>query len=96
MPLAFAAVTVIALVIAGLVARPVSGTLVLAAVILGTGTAVLYPTLAALVVDRAEAMERGLALGTLSASWALVGTFALAFIESRGTRRGVAVIGGAS
>jgi MFS family permease len=50
---------------------PTPVTLVLAAVILGTGTAVLYPTLAALVVDRADAAERGLALGTLSASWDL-------------------------
>ena len=104
---------------------PTPVTLVSAAVILGTGTAVLYPTLAALVVDRAEATERGLALGTLSASWdlgvvvgsvlvgavvdrgsygagfvvgglgALLGTFALAFVESRATRRGVAVMGGA-
>ena len=104
---------------------PTPVTLVLAAVILGTGTAALYPTLAALVVDRADEAERGLALGTLSASWdlgvvvgsvlvgavadrgsygagfvvgglgALLGTFALAFIESRPTRRGVAVMGGA-
>lgn len=42
-----------------------------AAVALGTGGAVLYPTLAALVVDRAEPAERGLALGTLSGSWDL-------------------------
>ena len=104
---------------------PTPVTLVLAAVTLGTGTAVLYPTLAALVVDRADEAERGLALGTLSGSWdlgvvvgsvlvgavadrgsygagfvvgglgALLGTFALAFIESRATRRGVAVMGGA-
>jgi MFS family permease len=47
---------------------PTPVTLVLAAVTLGTGTAVLYPTLAALVVDRADEAERGLALGTLSGS----------------------------
>jgi MFS family permease len=50
---------------------PAPATLVLAAVTLATGSAVLYPTLAALVVDRAGESERGLALGTLSASWDL-------------------------
>ena len=50
---------------------PTPATLVLAAVTLATGSAVLYPTLAALVVDRAGESERGLALGTLSASWDL-------------------------
>jgi MFS family permease len=49
--------------------RPAS--LALAALLLGTGSSVLYPTLAALVVDRAPESERGLALGTLSASWDL-------------------------
>jgi MFS family permease len=50
---------------------PTPSTLVLAAVALGTGGAVLYPTLAALVVDRADEAERGLALGTLSGAWDL-------------------------
>jgi MFS family permease len=50
---------------------PAPATLVLAAVVLATASAVLYPTLAALVVDRAGDSERGLALGTLSASWDL-------------------------
>ena len=50
---------------------PTPATLVAAAVALGTGAAVLYPTLAALVVDRAPERERGLALGTLSGSWDL-------------------------
>lgn len=104
---------------------PTPLSLMAAAVTLGTGAAVLYPTLAALVVDRAQATERGLALGTLSASWdlgvvvgsvlvgavvdrasygpgfavgglgALLGTVALVFIETRGARRRVAVLGGA-
>jgi predicted MFS family arabinose efflux permease len=50
---------------------PTSTTLVIAAVALGTGGAVLYPTLAALVIDRADEADRGLALGTLSGSWDL-------------------------
>src|SRR5262249_44741250 len=45
--------------------------LMIAALLLGSGASVLYPTLAALVVDRALDGERGLALGTLSASWDL-------------------------
>jgi MFS family permease len=50
---------------------PTSVTLVIAAVVLASGNAVLYPTLAALVVDGAPEPERGLALGTLSAAWDL-------------------------
>jgi MFS family permease len=50
---------------------PTPATLVTAAVALGSGAAVLYPTLAALVVDRAPERERGLALGTLSGAWDL-------------------------
>lgn len=50
---------------------PTPVTLGAAAVVLASGNAVLYPTLAALVVDRAPEAERGLALGTLSASWDL-------------------------
>lgn len=48
---------------------PVS--LTLAALVLASGNALLYPTLAALVVERAPAAERGLALGTLSGAWDL-------------------------
>jgi predicted MFS family arabinose efflux permease len=50
---------------------PTPATLVVAAIALGTGGALLYPTLAALVVDRADEPDRGLALGTLSGSWDL-------------------------
>jgi MFS family permease len=50
---------------------PTPATLVLAAIALGTGGAVLYPTLAALVIDRADEADRGLALGTLSGAWDL-------------------------
>lgn len=50
---------------------PTAISLMAAAVVLGTAGAVLYPTLAALVLDRAPEGERGLALGTLSSSWDL-------------------------
>jgi len=50
---------------------PTAPGLTLAAVALATGSAVLYPTLVALVVERADRDERGLALGTLSGSWDL-------------------------
>lgn len=63
------ALQVVAYLILALPPSPAS--LVLAAIALGTGGAVLYPTLAALVVDRADEADRGLALGTLSGSWDL-------------------------
>lgn len=65
---------------------PTPATFVLAAVTLGTGGAVLYPTLAALVIDRADESERGLALGTLSGSWDLgvvVGSVLVGFVTDR-------------
>jgi MFS family permease len=65
---AMAAVAV-AYVIIALPPTPLS--LTLAALVLASGNAVLYPTLAALVVDRAPAADRGLALGTLSGAWDL-------------------------
>jgi MFS family permease len=52
-----------------LAAPPGPATLVLGALCLGGGAALLYPTLVALLVDRTPEAERGLALGTLSASW---------------------------
>ena len=54
-----------------LVLPPTAPGLTIAAVALASGGAVLYPTLVALVVDRAHRDERGLALGTLSGSWDL-------------------------
>jgi MFS family permease len=50
---------------------PGPGSLVVAALFLGIGGSVLYPTLVALVADRAPDGERGLALGTLSGAWDL-------------------------
>lgn len=50
---------------------PTAASLAVAAVLLATGGSVLYPTLLALVVDRAPARERGLAVGTLSGAFDL-------------------------
>jgi MFS family permease len=50
---------------------PSAPSLVVAAFLLSCGASVLYPTLAALVVDHAPESERGLALGTLSGAWDL-------------------------
>ena len=50
---------------------PTTPSLALAALVLASGNAVLYPTLAALVIERAPEAERGLALGTLSGAWDL-------------------------
>lgn len=48
---------------------PTPASLAGAALLLGSGTSMLYPTLVALVVDRTPAAERGLAIGTLSGAW---------------------------
>ena len=51
-------------------AWPPSGpSLLVAALFLGSGASLTYPTMIALLVDRAPEQERGLAMGTLSASW---------------------------
>ena len=51
-------------------AWPPSGrSLLVAALLLGAGASLTYPTMIALLVDRAPEQERGLAMGTLSASW---------------------------
>jgi MFS family permease len=53
------------------------------ALLLATGASVIYPTLLALVVDRTPEPERGLAMGTVSASWdfgIVVGAALLGFI----------------
>src|SRR5262249_17891273 len=48
---------------------PNLASLVAAAGLLGVGNSMLYPTLVALVVDRAPPSERGLAIGTVSGAW---------------------------
>jgi len=71
---------------------PTIMSLILAAVLLGTGNSMLYPTLVALVVDRAPLSERGLAIGTVSGAWD-VGVFIgspliAAIVEARGYSAG--------
>jgi MFS family permease len=77
---------------------PTPATLVVAAVALGSGAAVLYPTLAALVVDRAHERERGLALGTLSGSWDLgvvIGSVLVGAVADRVSYGAGFMVGGA-
>jgi MFS family permease len=62
---------------------PTVPSLAAAALLLGSGVSVLYPTLLALLVDRTPEAERGLAIGTLSASFdvgIVVGSLAIGFI----------------
>ncbi len=71
MPVSLVAMSLVTLGYLSLVVPPTAMSLALSAVVLASGSAVLYPTLAALVVERAPERERGLALGTLSGSWDL-------------------------
>ena len=67
---------------------PTPASLVVAAVLMGCGNSLLYPTLLALVVDRAPATERGLAMGTLSGAWDLgvvVGSALIGVVVDRST-----------
>jgi MFS family permease len=50
-------------------APPSVWSLIVGAVLLGSGNSMLYPTLVALVVDRTPVVERGKAIGTLSGAW---------------------------
>lgn len=57
-----------------------------AAILLGAGVAVFYPTLLALLVDRTPETERGSAIGTLSGSFDLgnvVGSLLVGFVVER-------------
>src|SRR5262245_15030002 len=64
-----ASIALIGLAYAVLAVPPSAGTLAVAALLLGSGSALLYPTLVALLVDRTPEAERGLAIGMLSGSW---------------------------
>jgi MFS family permease len=82
----------IALGTALLAVPPTVATLIVGAVLLGTGNSMLYPTFVALVVDRAPPAERGLAIGTLSGAWD-VGVFigsplVASLVEARGYSAG--------
>jgi MFS family permease len=78
---------------------PTTLTLMAAALFLGSGSSVLYPTLAALVVDRAPESERGLALGTLSGAWDLgvvVGSAVIGYVADRSSFATGFALGGTS
>jgi MFS family permease len=68
----------------GTLALPASApSLIVAAILLGSGSAVLYPTLVALVLDRTPDPERGVALGSVSSSWDLgvvIGSALIGFV----------------
>src|SRR5262249_44359858 len=91
-PVLVAALVVIATGNALLALAPTVVSLVAGAILLGAGNSMLYPTFVALVVDRAPAAERGLAIGTLSGAWD-VGVFIGAplvakLVEARGYSAG--------
>src|SRR6267142_2766 len=89
-------VVAVAYLIIALPPTPLS--LALAAVVLASGNALLYPTLAALVVDRAPEAERGLALGTLSGAWDLgvvVGSALIGAVADRYSYGAGFTVGGA-
>jgi MFS family permease len=65
---------------------PSPRSLIAAAVLMGAGNAVLYPTLIAVVLDRTPDRERGVALGSASAAWDLgvvVGSALVGFVADR-------------
>jgi MFS family permease len=69
-----------------LIAPPVPLRLAVAALLLAAGSAALYPTLVALVVDRVPARERGVAMGTVSGAWDLgifAGSLSIAAVVER-------------
>jgi MFS family permease len=63
------AIALIGLAYLALAWPPRVASLAAAAVLLASGASLLYPTLVALLVDRTPERERGLAIGTLSASF---------------------------
>ena len=75
-----------------LAAPPSIASLIGAATLLGCGNSMLYPTLVALVADRAPDEERGLAIGTLSGAWDVgvaIGSPLIALlVQSRGYSAG--------
>jgi MFS family permease len=89
-------VVAVAYLIIALPPTPLS--LGLAALVLASGNALLYPTLAALVVERAPESERGLALGTLSGAWDLgvvVGSVLIGAVADRYSYGAGFAVGGA-
>jgi MFS family permease len=81
-------------------AMPLSAvSLAAAALLLGTGASLLYPTLVAQLVDRAPAEERGLAIGTLSGSYDLgmvIGSFMIGVVVERASYPAAFVVAAAA
>jgi predicted MFS family arabinose efflux permease len=80
------AMSLVALAYFSLAIRPTVTSLAIAAVLLASGAALLYPTLVALLVDRTPEAERGLAIGTLSASFdvgVVLGSLLIGFTVER-------------
>ena len=78
------ALTAAAYLVLAIPPSPVS--LIAAAVLMGSGNSVLYPTLIAVVLDRTPDTERGVALGSASAAWDLgvvVGSALVGFVADR-------------
>jgi MFS family permease len=95
-----AAIGVITLAYVVLALPPSALSLAVAALLLGSGSALLYPTMVALLVDRTPEAERGLAIGTLSGSWdvgVVIGSLIIGVtVERVSYAAGFLVAGGAS
>jgi len=92
------AMSVLAVAYSIIALPPTALSLTLAALVLASGNALLYPTLAALVVERAPESERGLALGTLSGAWDLgvvVGSALIGAVADRVSYGAGFAVGGA-
>lgn len=79
--------------------NPTWSSLMAAALFLGAGASLLYPTLAALVVDHAPEQERGLALGTLAGAFdvtVLVGSALLGVVAERASYGAAFAVAGAA
>jgi MFS family permease len=63
------AATALGFLLLAVLMPPTATSLLVVAFLLGTGASLTYPTMVALLVDRTPDRERGLAMGTLSASW---------------------------
>ncbi|HEV8441250.1 MAG TPA: MFS transporter [Methylomirabilota bacterium] len=85
-PVVTAAMGLIALGYLALAIPPIVPSLAVGALLLASGAALLYPTLVALLVDRTPETERGLAIGTLSASFdvgVVLGSLLIGFTVER-------------
>ncbi len=65
---------------------PTAPSFVAAALCLASGSSLLYPTIIALVADRASSAERGLAIGTIAGAWdvgIVIGSAVVGFVVER-------------